>query len=176
MVNIIPYDPQAHEDDYLLLNVELLGWYRDQLYEKYNVDTEAVIGQTIEEYVAENTGNLVSLHSPDGVIYIVEVDGEIAGTGAIKKFRGSIGEIKRMYIRPKFRENGYSKLLINKLLQTGNDYGWSSFILDTPQFAYAAHGLYRSVGFLERGPYPESEVPPTLAQYWMYMEKINPNR
>jgi GNAT superfamily N-acetyltransferase len=171
MVKIIPFDPQFHENEYIRMNIELLSWYRDELLENYNVDSEAEIGQTTEEYVKENTHIFTSLHPPKGIIFIVDVDGDIAGTGAIKKYRDSMGEIKRMYIRPKYRGNGYSKKLINKLLETGYEYGWSSFILDTPKFANAAQGLYRSVGFQEREPYPESEVPPMWIPYWMYMEK-----
>jgi GNAT superfamily N-acetyltransferase len=171
MVNFVQFDPIKHEEKYIKLNIELLNWYKDQLLEHYNVDTVLELGQTVEEYVAENTDFLTSLKPPEGIIYILEVDEEVAGTGAVKRFRDSQGELKRMYIRPKFRGKGYGKLLINKLLQTGNEYGWISFILDTPRFAYAAHGLYRSVGFVERGPYPESEAPKIWTKYWMYMEK-----
>jgi GNAT superfamily N-acetyltransferase len=172
MVNVVRFDPAKHTDEYVKMNIELMSGYRDQLLEQYSIDSEAMQGQTVETYVKENTEFLTSLKPPIGIIYIIEIDGKIAGTGAIKKFRESFGEIKRMYVRPEFRGNGYRKLLMKKLLETGREYGWRSFILDTPKFAYAAHGLYRSVGFNDREPYPESEVPQPFIPYWMYMEKM----
>jgi hypothetical protein len=36
----------------------------------------------------------------------------------------------------------------------------------------AAHQIYRSAGFNDRGEYPESEPPEILRKYWVYMEKI----
>ena len=35
----------------------------------------------------------------------------------------------------------------------------------------AAQHVYRSAGFQEREKYPETEVPPELQPYWIYMEK-----
>ncbi len=171
MVNIVPFDSEKHLDEYIKMNVELIQWYSDQMLEHYNIDTVKELDMTVEEYVEVNTEFLTSLKPPEGVIYMVEDDGKIAGTGAVKRFRDSQGELKRMYIRPEFRGKGYGRVLINKLLATGNEFGWKDFILDTPPFADAAHGLYRSVGFVERGLFTESEVPPIWRPMWKYMEK-----
>jgi hypothetical protein len=35
---------------------------------------------------------------------------------------------------------------------------------------HTAHALYRSAGFVERGPYDESEIPPEFWPYWIFME------
>jgi hypothetical protein len=35
----------------------------------------------------------------------------------------------------------------------------------------AAHRLYRSSGFLEIGPYPESEIPDRYRSHWVFMER-----
>jgi GNAT superfamily N-acetyltransferase len=171
MINLVQYDPGKHEEEYKQINIELLQWYVDQLLELYNIDSYADIGQTVEEYVSENISLLTNLKPPEGVIYIVEIDGKIAGTGAVKRYRESWGEFKRMYIRPEFRGKGYSRILINKLFEKGNEFGWKEYILDTPPFSEAAHGLYRSVGFVERGSFPESEVPELWRPIWKYMEK-----
>jgi len=34
-----------------------------------------------------------------------------------------------------------------------------------------AHYLYRSAGFQEIEPYPESEIPPEFQRYWVFMER-----
>jgi hypothetical protein len=35
----------------------------------------------------------------------------------------------------------------------------------------AAHGLYRSSGFVEIEPYPESEIPDERKPHWVFMER-----
>jgi ribosomal protein S18 acetylase RimI-like enzyme len=49
--------------------------------------------------------------------------------------------------------------------------GCTSFLLDTAKFAHAAQHLYKSAGFEEIDPYPESEIDSVMRPYWMYMEK-----
>ena len=48
--------------------------------------------------------------------------------------------------------------------------GYSVIRLDTGGFMSDAHRVYRSFGFRERAPYPESEVPKEYWKYWMFME------
>ena len=47
--------------------------------------------------------NLDKFAEPDGRLLLVEVDGQIAGTISLRKIREDPGEIKRMYVRLKFR-------------------------------------------------------------------------
>ncbi|UCH03158.1 MAG: GNAT family N-acetyltransferase, partial [Candidatus Bathyarchaeota archaeon] len=91
--------------------------------------------------------------------------------GGLRKLRGEKGEIKRMYIRPAYRGRGYGKLLLNTLLEAGRAFGCASFLLETSTFMMVARHLYKSVGFVERDEYPESETPSILRQYQIYMEK-----
>jgi ribosomal protein S18 acetylase RimI-like enzyme len=76
-----------------------------------------------------------------------------------------------MYIPSLYRGNGYGKQLFNKLLRAGREFGCSSFLLDTAKFMTAAQHIYKSVGFIERKEYPESEVPTIFRPYWLFMEK-----
>lgn len=34
-----------------------------------------------------------------------------------------------------------------------------------------AHGLYRASGFVNIGPYPESEIPDEYRGHWVFMER-----
>ena len=47
--------------------------------------------------------NLDKFAEPDGRLFLVETDGQIAGTISLRKIRPNCGEIKRMYVRPQFR-------------------------------------------------------------------------
>ena len=45
---------------------------------------------------------------------MVEVDGQIAGTISLRKIREDPGEIKRMYVRPKFRAGKLGNLMFER--------------------------------------------------------------
>ena len=60
-------------------------------------DSVAVVGQTIPEYVDSHLEDLVGLKPPDGVIYLLLVDGNIEGMGAIRKLSDEIGKFFQLY-------------------------------------------------------------------------------
>ena len=171
MVEFVPFELKVHKEEYRQLNIELITWIADQLRENYQTDAVSIVGQTIPEYVNDHLEDLTSLKPPDGIIYLLVAEGEIAGMGAIRKLSDKIGEIKRMYIRPTYRGRGYGKQMLNKLLGIGREIGSSSFLLETSKFMVVAQHIYKSAGFRERREYPESEVPVTFRPYWVFMEK-----
>ena len=170
MEEFVPFDPDVHTEEFTQMNIEYLTWVFNQLDENYQIDTAALLGQTVPEGVNDNLEPHISLKPPEGILYILEVDGKVAGMGVLKKLSDGIGEVKRMYNRPQFRRRGYARQMLNKLIETGRVYGFSTFRLDTPKFS-VAHHLYRSAGFTEREAYPESEIPPMFQPYWIWMEK-----
>ncbi len=171
MVEFVPFDLNVHKEEYIKLNIELITWIADQFGENYQFDAISIIGQTIPEYVDDHLKDLTSLKPPDGIIYLLVVEGDIAGMGALRKLSNEIGEIKRMYIRPLYRGRGYGKQMLNKLLEVGREFGCSSFVLETSKFMAAAQHIYKSAGFIEREEYPESETPIIFRQYQVFMEK-----
>ena len=60
--------------------------------------------------------------------------------------------------------------MLNELLEIGRGLGCTRFLLDSPNWAFPAHGLYKSVGFKEVEEYPESEIPAEWRHYWIFME------
>jgi len=171
MAEFVPFDLNVHKEVFVELNVEFITWIADQLRENYQLDSVSKIGQTIPEYVDAHLEDLTSLKPPDGVIYLLVDDGDVAGMGAIRKLSDEVGEIKRMYIRPLYRERGYGKQMLNKLLEVGREFGCSSFLLETSKFMTVAQHIYKSAGFIEREEYPESETPEIFRSYQIFMEK-----
>jgi ribosomal protein S18 acetylase RimI-like enzyme len=171
MVEFVPFDMNVHKEEYVKLNVEFITWIADQYRENYQIDAVSMIGQTIPEYVDDHLEDLTCLQPPEGIIYLLIVEGAIAGMGALRKLSHEVGEIKRMYIRPFYRGRGYGKQMLNKLLKVGRRFGCSSFLLETSKFMTVAQHIYKSVGFMEREEYPESETPTIFRQYQLYMEK-----
>ena len=52
---------------------------------------------------------------------MVEVDGQVAGTISLRKIREDSGEIKRMYVRPKFREEKLGNLMIEDVIRVSKE-------------------------------------------------------
>ena len=52
---------------------------------------------------------------------MVEVDGQIAGTISLRKIRGDCGEIKRMYVRLKFRGEKLGTLKIEEVIRVSKE-------------------------------------------------------
>lgn len=170
MVTFVPMDIAVHHGIFIQLNVDLLTWIAEQFRARYQLDALAIVGQTISAYVDARLDDFTRIHPPDGVVYLHEVDGVIAGMGALRNLGATVGEIKRMYIRPQYRGRGSGTQLLAQLLDAGRAYGYTSFLLETSEFMTAAQHLYTAAGFVERDVYPESEAPPTSRPYQRFVE------
>ncbi len=76
----------------------------------------------------------------DEYILLIECNGEIVGTGALKD-----NEIKRMFITPEFQGRGYGSILLDKLEQQAVDKGFVDVVLDSSLSAYS---LYEKRGYI----------------------------
>jgi GNAT superfamily N-acetyltransferase len=172
MIEFIPIDLKVHESHLIELNTEHISWVADVMLEQYNIDVVAILGQSPEEYAKKKVKEFSPFVPPDGIYYLLQLENKIAGMGALRKLKKDIGEVKRMYIRPKFRGKGFGKALLEELLTKGKEFGFSKIILDTGPFMSAAQHIYRLAGFQDREEYPESEVPVEFLPVWSFMEKI----
>ena len=170
-VQFIPVDLRIHRFQVIDLNVEHMTWAIKEISEYYKVDALAMMGMSVREYVTSNIDKLCSDVPQQGVYYLLKLENAFIGMGALRKIRKDVGEIKRMYIRPAYRGKGYGKALLRQLLHKAKEFGYSSIYLDTGPFMTAAQHLYRSFGFVERGEYPETEVPQPIRSHWIFMEK-----
>ena len=171
VVYFIPFNKKEHLDDFYEMNIEYMTWVLDELDRYAQIDSRKIIGATIPELVDNTIGPFLNLKLEEGILLIASFDGKVAGMGAIKKLNESTGEIKRMYTRPDYRGRGIGKKMLQKLLETGREYGYTEFMLDTPKWASAAQHIYKSAGFKEIEEYPESEIPPEIKSYWMFMKR-----
>jgi len=80
-------------------------------------------------------------------------------------------EIKRMYVDPLHRRGGLGRAMLGQLIAEAQITGYERVRLDSPDFMTAAHSLYRSTGFKDIGPYPESEIPDEYKPHWVFMER-----
>jgi len=172
MVEFIPINLDLHKSHLIKLTEEYFTWIGDELQKRYNIETLSIIGENIIEYIEETLEDLTAYIPPEGIYYVLQIKQKIGGMGALRTLKRGIGEIKRMYIKPEYRKNGYGKKMLELLLEKAKEFGFSSIRLDTGEFMDAAQYVYRSVGFQEREIYPETEVPESFLPHWLFMEKF----
>ena len=85
--------------------------------------------------------------------FLIRDDGTPAGCGGVQLFGTDYGEIKRMYVRPRFRGRGYSKLMLDHLANYARDRGLGILRLETGIHQHAAIALYERAGFQRIPPF-----------------------
>jgi ribosomal protein S18 acetylase RimI-like enzyme len=112
---------------------------------------------------------------PSKALFVVEdPSGTLVGVAGLRTIGPGIVEVKRMYVVPECRGMHIGSQLLDRLLGEADRMGASTVRLDTARFMADAQRLYRSRGFAERTPYPGTEIPPHLQQYWIFFEHSRP--
>lgn len=93
------------------------------------------------------------LLAQDVAFFLARRGGTPAGCGGIKLFDSDYGEVKRMYVRPRFRGVGLGKQMLRHLADYARAHGISLLRLETGIHQRAAIGLYESVGFRRIPPF-----------------------
>jgi GNAT superfamily N-acetyltransferase len=84
----------------------------------------------------------------DGIEFIAGfVDGRPVACGALQPIGDGVGEIKRMYVRPAYRGQGLSRLILAALEELAMQRGYHTLRLETGGFLAPALGLYRGAGY-----------------------------
>jgi putative acetyltransferase len=92
--------------------------------------------------------NIEKYYLTDGsVFYIGIVDGQIVGTGALKRIDNNKCEIKRMYVKKSFRNRGYGLKLFNATLEFAQKH-YKTATIKTNVKLKRAINLYLKNGFL----------------------------
>ena len=100
---------------------------------------------------------------PEGALLLAKKDGMPAGCVGLRKMEGRCCEMKRLYVRPKFRGKGLGRALCSRIIIKGRQLGYREMFLDTLSSMIGAQALYRSHGFRETEPYYHNPLPE--AQY-----------
>src|SRR5262245_41495490 len=84
--------------------------------------------------------------------FVLRVDGQPVGCGGIKLFGREFAELKRMYVRPKYRGHGFGKLILDHLVEFALANKISLVRLETGIHQQAAIRLYEKAGFYRIPP------------------------
>ncbi len=126
--------------------VKLFSEYTNLLIE---ADNEVKKYLEIQNYDDEIRDLKKKYGLPKGRLYLAYVDGETAGCIALRDLDGKNCEVKRLYVRPKFRGFNLGDLLMNKIIDDAREIGYEAMLLDTLPFLKSAIKLYKRLGFYE---------------------------
>ena len=107
---------------------------------------------------------------PYGRLYLAFYDGKPAGCIGLRKIDERNCEMKRLYVRPRFRGNHIGDLLIRQIVEDAGNIGYSYMLLDTLHFLQSAIHMYRQWGFYEIPCYNDS---PMETSVYMRLELEN---
>ena len=100
---------------------------------------------------------------PRGALLLATVDGETAGCCALRPLDSAdypnAAEMKRLYVRDRFRGLGLGRQLVEATLDAARQAGYACILLDTLDNMEAARTLYEDLGFQEVPPYYHNPIP-----------------
>jgi putative acetyltransferase len=99
---------------------------------------------------------------PRGALFLAMVDGEVAGCCALRPLDNAdypnAAEMKRLYVRLRFRGTGLGRTLAEAALDAARQGGYACVLLDTLDEMESARALYEDLGFEEIPPYYHNPI------------------
>lgn len=130
--------------------VELFSEYTDMLRKN---DSEMAKYLDAQNYDEEIKNLEVKYGMPEGRLYAALADGQIAGCVAMRKFDDESAEVKRLFVKPEFRNHRIGEKLVRQLIDDAGEIGYRYMLLDTLPFLKSAIKLYKDLGFYEIDSY-----------------------
>jgi putative acetyltransferase len=126
-----------------------------------NLAMASVIRRVMTEFGAVGEGYSINDPEVDAIyqnylgdryaFFVLEQNGQVIGGGGIAPLPGGEGgtcELRKMYVLPEGRGQGWGKRLLEICLQAARKKGYDTCYLETVNRMQAAQHLYRAFGFI----------------------------
>lgn len=136
-----------------------------ELFREYEKElNEDICFQSFDEELKDP---LKKYGPPSGDLILAYWEDEVAGCIALTKMKeDGACEMKRLFVRPGFRENKIGKILVEDLLVSAKEKNYRTMRLDTFEKLQPAIHLYKKYGFKNVSPYYNNPLAGVV-----YMEK-----
>jgi ribosomal protein S18 acetylase RimI-like enzyme len=126
-------------------------------------------GAPVSEMV---TDDIERLEAPaiDQPLFLALSDGETVGTVQLKQLDDTTAEVKRLYVRPSYRDQGVGRALVQTAIDDAVAEGFETLRLGVAPYHETAQALYESLGFERIPPYDGTNCPEMLHEVWTFME------
>ena len=95
--------------------------------------------------------DIENIYLKDGDFIVGEIDGKVVASGALKKVRNGIAELKRMRVHPDFQSRGFGQAILDELEKRAKRLGFKKIVLDTSKGWIKAQKFYKKNGYIEIG-------------------------
>lgn len=133
-------------------------------YTKIIIDGDS----SFREYLAIQNYDEELLHlenkygPPGGRLYLAYCNQQLAGCIALRQLDEHRCEMKRLYVRPRFRKQHIGGMLVRKVISEARAIGYRYLLLDTFPFLDVAIRMYEKLGFRYIPRYNDSPMDSTL--------------
>ncbi len=148
-IKIIPAYDKREEVSVLFSEYTNMLTENDESFKKY---------LDIQNYDGEISHLESKYGMPEGRLYLLYCDGELAGCIGLRKLDNQSCEMKRLYVRKEFQGKKLGNILVEKIIEDARKIGYSYMLLDTLPFLQSAIHIYRKFGFYEIESYNNSPM------------------
>lgn len=99
---------------------------------------------------------------PRGRLLLAGPPGDAFGCAALRPLDAATGEVKRLYVQPRARGQGWGRRLADAIVAGARAAGYRALKLDTLATMQEAQALYASLGFRRCDPYYANPHPGTI--------------
>jgi len=128
-----------------------------QLFQQY----EASLGISLcfQNFAAELANLPGDYAPPRGRLLLAREFDQVMGCVALRRHGPTTCEMKRLFVRPEYRDRGLGRVLVEAIIEEARKIGYAHMRLDTiADRMDRAVALYRSIGFVEIPPYRNNPV------------------
>jgi ribosomal protein S18 acetylase RimI-like enzyme len=126
------------------------------LFREYQASLGVDLGfQDFEAELRTLPGDYVS---PGGLLLLAFDGDDAAGCVAMRPLGDATCEMKRLYIRPRFRGSGAGLQLARHIIESARAAGYRRMLLDTLPSMTGAQRMYERLGFRDVPPYRHNPI------------------